>query len=210
MVTDLYIKYGKYHQFSVSVFRYCNKTPETTCRIKNTCVTSLFLSFQAVISWLCCFGPTARQQCMVGAGGRTNPPSSQPGNRKEWREGPGSPSALQGNPFYDPKIPSWDPTCLQVPLPPTALGPKPLPHGPSRRTQHPAGVRQSANQLQFFCQQQTSVWKSIHQNCNTCQVCQYNGVERMHTENTTVIEQRVQPADPLSTQTCAQDTRGFG
>ena len=31
----------------------------------------------------------------------------------------------------------------------------------------------------------------------------------MRTENTIVIEQRVQPADPLSTQTCAQDTRAL-
>lgn len=61
---------------------------------------------------------------------------------------------------------------------PQALGPKPLPHGPSRSTQHPAGVRQSANQLQFFRQQQISVSKLIHQNCNTRQVCQFNKVER--------------------------------
>lgn len=162
------------------VFCYCNKTPETTCRVKNTCVTSLFLSFQAVISWPCCFGPTARQQRMVGAGGRTNPPSSQPGNRKEWREGPVSPIALQGNRFYDPKIPSWDSTCLQVPLPPTSPGAQTFTTWAFENHTTPSWSETVSKPTPFFFanSEKISIWKLIHQNCNTCQVCQFNKVER--------------------------------
>lgn len=116
---------------------------------------------------------------MVGAGGKTNPPSSQRGSRKAWREGPGSPNALQGNPSHDPKIPSQDPTCLQVPLPPTNPGAQTFTTWAFEEHTTPSWSetfnKPSPN---FFRQQQTSVWKSIHQNCNTCRVCQFNRVER--------------------------------
>lgn len=161
------------------VFCYCNKTPETTCRVKNAYVTSLFLSFQPMIIWPCCSRPTARQQHMEGAGGRINPPSSQPGNRKEWRGARVSHCS------------SWEslPWAKDPIIGPHLFAGSTTSHKPWGPNLYHMGLRGTHNtQLEWdsqqtnsnfvFRQQQTSVWKSIHQNCNTCRVCHFNLVER--------------------------------